>query len=73
MQKKDVKVGEVYFKKVSGKQVKVRILRMHSYTSGGKKKTYWTAVNLRTQREVTVNSAAGLTEVPPVKPTTPIA
>lgn len=53
MKKKDVEIGAVYTKKVSGKVVPVRITGVSPY--GG-----WTARNLDTGREIRVKSAAGL-------------
>ena len=51
MKKADVKIGESYIMKVSGKIVTVRITSESSY--GG-----WNGVNTKTKREVRIKSAA---------------
>src|SRR5260370_29908690 len=53
MKKRDVKIGETYLAKVSGKLVPVRITSESPY--GG-----WNAVNTTTGREVRIRSAARL-------------
>ena len=53
MRKRDVAIGATYIVKVSGKLTKVRITRPSPY--GG-----WDGLNLATQREVRIRSAARL-------------
>ena len=53
MKKRDIKIGETYLAKVSGKIVPVRITNESPY--GG-----WNAVNTTTGREVRIRSAARL-------------
>lgn len=54
MLKKQIKIGNSYRAKVSNVIVTVRILREASYGSG------WVALNLKTNREVRIKSAAKL-------------
>jgi len=53
MKKRDIKIGETYLAKVSGKLVPVRITSESPY--GG-----WNAINTTTGREVRIRSAARL-------------
>jgi hypothetical protein len=53
VRKADVKVGETYIAKVSGRLVKVKLVRESSF--GG-----WDAENLFTGREIRVRTAARL-------------
>ena len=53
MQKKDVVVGGVYFAKVSGQRVRVRIDAPHPNTG-------WNATNLETGRLIRIRTAARL-------------
>ncbi len=57
MKLKDVKVGETYYAKVSGRVVLVRILHEHPW--GG-----WSAVNESTLREVRIRNAQRLRMTP---------
>lgn len=62
MKKAEVVVGEVYAAKVSGRVVPVRIeeeVERYS-TTAKRRKTTWRATNLKTEREVTIKSAAKL-------------
>ncbi len=54
MLRKDVKVGERYMAKVSGKKVLVRIVMASRY--GG-----WDAINIATGRRVRIKTAGRLT------------
>jgi hypothetical protein len=56
MEQNDVKVGEIYLKRVSGKSVRIRINREAEYA--GRKR--WYATNIITGREIYVRSAASL-------------
>lgn len=53
MKAKDVRIGDIYWAKVSGRRVKVQVKVAHH--AGG-----WWAVNLATDREVRVRTAARL-------------
>lgn len=57
--KADVVVGNIYLVKVSGREVPVQIRR--KIQAGGKQqRMWWLGVNLITNREVTIKSAAKL-------------
>lgn len=55
MKKRDVEIGKVYWAKVSGKVVKVRVVSESIY--GG-----WDAVSLKTDRNVRIKTAARLSK-----------
>jgi hypothetical protein len=57
MKGRDVKVGESYYAKVSGKRSVVRI-SAERINSGGR--TYWEGVNVKTGRKVTIRGAGKL-------------
>lgn len=57
--KDDVQLGQIYLMKVSGTEVPVQIQRRTQ--SGGKRNgTWWIGLNLKTNRTVTIKSAAKL-------------
>lgn len=53
MKKKDVQIGKTYLAKISGRVVPVAVVRESQY--GG-----WDGINLTTNREVRIKSAAKL-------------
>lgn len=61
MLKKDVQVNGVYYAKVSGRRVKVKILTDDVVGLGGKR--IWLAKNLATGRNIHIRSAQRLTPV----------
>ena len=61
MLKKDVQVNGVYYAKVSGRRVKVKILADDVRGLNGK--TVWLAKNLTTGRNIHIKSAQRLTPV----------
>lgn len=57
--KDDVVIGNIYLVKVSGREVPVQIRR--NIQAGGKQqRLWWLGVNLKTNREITIKSAAKL-------------
>jgi hypothetical protein len=54
MKKRDIKTGDYYIAKVSGKLTTVRILGPLPYTGG------WDAINIETRRPIVIKSAARL-------------
>lgn len=75
MLKKDVKVGETYYATISGRRTRVRITSKATRQNYGylginsRLATFWSAVNLRTNRDVIIKSAAKLTPIPEPAPT----
>lgn len=57
--KNDVQVGQVYLMKVSNTEVPVLIVRAFQ-DRGKQNRTQWKGRNLKTNREVTIKSAAKL-------------
>lgn len=62
MLKKDVVVGGIYLMKVSGKIAPVLIQRETAGDRGPQQRTNWIGVNLKTNRQVRIKSAAKLRE-----------
>ena len=68
MKKNEIKTGETYLAKVSGKLVRVKvneIVEQNRY--GGKSVTRYQCINTATGREIVVKSAARFRSVAPLK------
>lgn len=56
MKANEIKIGQFYLAKVSGKVVTVKVLRTVERFSGDRGRTHWVCKNMLTDREIEVKS-----------------